>query len=76
MPNPDDQACHDIAKQMEQDNPRWIVLFGVFSKEFVGFPRFSAPPGTVDTAQYPEAMSARMRETETYLHLPTRSAEA
>jgi len=52
MPNPDDQACHDIAKQMEQDNPRWIVLFGVFSKEFVGFPRFSAPPGTVVTAQY------------------------
>jgi hypothetical protein len=76
MPNPDDQACHDIAKQIEQANPRWIVVFGVFTKEFVGFPRFPAPAGTVIAALYPEAMSARMHEAERLVNYAARSVEA
>lgn len=64
MPGTNDHESRDIAQQIEQDNPRWIVVFGVYTRQFVGFPRFPAPPGTVIAAQYPAAMSDRMRALE------------
>lgn len=75
MPSPDDQACHGIAGQLEQANPQWIVIFGVFTKEFVGFPRFSAPPGSMVAALHPEAMSARMRAAEQVAQLAPTSTK-
>ncbi len=72
MPGIDDNQSRDIAQQMERDNPQWIVIFGVYTKEFVGFPQFSAPPGTVVAACYPAAMSDRMREAERALQPATR----
>lgn len=53
-----------IAGQMEEDNPDWIVLYGVFTREFVAFPRFDAPRGTVLSALYPAALPPRMRSVE------------
>jgi hypothetical protein len=53
-----------IAKQLESDNPRWIVMFGVYSREFVAFARFDAPGGAIITARYPAALPDRMREAE------------
>jgi hypothetical protein len=52
-----------IAGQMEEDNPSWIVVFGVYTRQFVAFPRFHAP-GTVVTATYPAALPPRMRAIE------------
>ena len=52
-----------IAGQMEEDNPSWIVVFGVYTRQFVAFPRFYAP-GTVVTACYPDALPPRMRRAE------------
>jgi hypothetical protein len=59
-----DDAARDTARQIERDNPRWIVVFGTYTKEFVCFPRFCAMPGTIVTAFYPAAASARMTEIE------------
>lgn len=64
-----------VAARLEKDNPRWIVLFGVWSKEFVAFPRFTAPRGTVVAARYPGALPARMRAVENKA-LPAGAASA
>jgi hypothetical protein len=48
---------------MEQDNPCWIVVFGVYSGQFMAFPRFHAP-GTVLAVLYPDALPSRMRSIE------------
>jgi hypothetical protein len=53
-----------IAKQLESENPLWIVIFGVYSQEFVAFARFDAPNGTIITARYPAALPGKMREVE------------
>jgi hypothetical protein len=53
-----------IAERLESDNPLWVVLYGVYSKQFVAFPRFAAPRGTVIAVSYPGAMSVRMRQVE------------
>ncbi len=55
-----DDVAREAAEQAERENPGWIVLFGVFTKEFVCFPRFPAPTGTIVTALYPDAILPRM----------------
>ncbi len=75
MPDIDDD-CHAIAKQIERENPGWIVIFGVFTRQFVCIPRFPAPPGTMVVAQYPDAVSPRMREVERLLPPETKKGEA
>ena len=60
----DDDASRQAAERTERENPGWIVVFGVFTKEFVCFPRFAAPDGTIITALYPDAIPPRMRKIE------------
>ena len=59
-----DDASREAAERTERENPGWIVVFGVFTKEFVCFPRFPAPAGTIVTALYPDAIPPRMRTIE------------
>jgi hypothetical protein len=59
-----DDVAREAAQRTERDNPGWIVLFGVFTKEFVCFPRFPAPAGTIVTSHYPDAILPRMRMIE------------
>jgi len=75
MPDIDDD-CRAIAKQIERENPGWIVIFGVFTRQFVCIPRFPAPPGTMVVAQYPDAVSPRLREVERLLPPETKKGEA
>jgi hypothetical protein len=63
-PGADDETLQAVARDIESANPLWIVMFGVFSKQFVAFPRFTAPRGTVVSARYPAAMRERMRHIE------------
>jgi hypothetical protein len=56
--------CQASAARADKENPNWMVLFGVYSKQFVGFPLFSVPPGTMVIAQYPGALPRRFREIE------------
>lgn len=65
----DDGASRDEAERTERENPGWIVVFGVFTKEFVCFLRFPAPAGTIITAQYPGAIPPRMRMIERALRV-------
>jgi len=55
MVHVEDDACREIAKELEQQHPRWIVIFGTFTREFFCLPRFAAPPGLKVVAIYPKA---------------------
>ena len=66
----------ETARQLERDNPDWMVVFGVYSRQFVAFPLFPAPPRTVVVALYPGALPARMREVERWLHIRGRDRES
>jgi hypothetical protein len=52
------------AREIEQRQPGWIVVYGIYSKEYVAFPLFPAPPGTILTAAYPPALITRMQRAE------------
>ena len=52
-------AMLEAAERLESDNQLWIVLYGVYSEEFIAFPRFNVPSGmTMLVARYPAALAA------------------
>lgn len=60
----------EAARAIEQQQPGWMVVYGSYSKQYVAFPLFSAPPGTILTASYPPALITRMQKTERLLRSP------
>jgi hypothetical protein len=64
MSRAEDDASREIAKELEQQHPRWIVIFGTFTREFICLPRFAAPPGLKVVAIYPKAAADRMSGVE------------
>ena len=68
----DDDAAREAAERTERENPGWIVMFGSFTKQFVCFPRFPAPAGTIVTALYPDAIPPRMQVIERALRVRNR----
>ena len=75
VPAGEDDAFREIAQQTERENPQWIVMFGAFTKQFVCFPKFPVPPGTILVAQYPRALPARMRAVERAMRIKIKGAE-
>lgn len=59
-----EEAGRGIASRLEAEHPLWIVVFGVYTQQFVCFPKFQGPAGTMLTATYPEALPGRMRRAE------------
>jgi hypothetical protein len=60
----DDEANRETARQIELQRPGWMVLWGVYSKQYVAFPLFAAPPGTILAAAYLPALESRMQTAE------------
>lgn len=58
------EACREIAEELEQQHPRWIVIFGTFTREFICLPRFAVSPGFRVVAIYPQAAADRMSKVE------------
>jgi hypothetical protein len=63
-PSAKEEAQREIAGRLESEHPQWIVVYGGYSAEFVCFPKFSAPKGTIVVARYPGAIPQRMRRVE------------
>jgi hypothetical protein len=59
----DDQE-HQTATRIERENPRWLVMWGVYSRLFWAFPRFNAPPGMIIAAPDPGELLSRMHRIE------------
>ena len=64
MSRAEDDEGREIAEELEQQHPRWIVIFGAFTREFVCIPRFAAPHGLNVVAVYPKSAADRMAEIE------------
>jgi hypothetical protein len=60
----DEHAARDEARRLEAENPLWIVIFGVYSGEFVCFPRFGLDGGSIVAAKDPRTLPPRMRAAE------------
>ena len=58
-----DTHC-ETAQRIERDNPAWIVVWGVYTREYVAFPKFRAPPGTMLCSRNPNTLAAGMRQIE------------
>ncbi len=50
--------------QIELQRPGWMVVWGVYSRQYVAFPLFAAPAGTIVAAAYPPALESRMQAAE------------
>jgi hypothetical protein len=64
-----DDEPREIARHLAAKSPNWLVLWGVYTHEFVAFPRFDAPRGTIVTAIYPDTLIGRTQEVERRLRI-------
>ena len=60
-PGEDDQ---EQAARLDRDNPRWLIVWGTFSLEFLAFPLFCVPDGIVLCSRSAAELLRRMRQTE------------
>ena len=63
-PSHDEEDHREQAARLDRDNLRWMVVWGAFSHEFVAFPLFQVPPGTVLCSQSGPEIERRMRQAE------------
>jgi hypothetical protein len=64
MSGDEHEANREAARQIELQRPGWMVVWGVYSKQYVAFPLFAAPAGTIVAAAYPPALESRMQAVE------------
>jgi hypothetical protein len=55
-----DEQQWQIAGEIEQSNPGWLVIWGCYSRLFWAFPRFRAPAGTILSASNPDQLLVDM----------------
>ncbi len=67
MPFANDQAHKEMAERIQQENPKWLVVWGVYTRQFAAFPLFPAPPGTVLRGRDSGELAGRMRQAEQFL---------
>lgn len=68
----DENAGRRTARRIEREHPNWIIHYGIYTKEYVAFPRFRTPEVIRLESRDPENLGPRMRDTEQYLGLPGR----
>jgi hypothetical protein len=59
-----DNEGRKIAEDIRRQRPGWLVIFGVYSRQFVAFPLFAISRRTILAARYPEALIDRMVRAE------------
>lgn len=60
----DDEAEREAARRVESQRPGWMVVWGVYSKEYVAFPLFGAGSGVVIASGFASEIVSRMQEIE------------
>lgn len=60
------------AARIERDHPNWIVHFGVYTREYVAFPRFETPEPVRLKSRDPGKFAALIRDAERYLGISAR----
>jgi hypothetical protein len=67
----DDDACRAIAEEINQSHPQWLVTWGCYSRLLWAFPLFEMRCRMLVHASYPDALVARMNETELRFRIQT-----
>jgi hypothetical protein len=49
-----DDEGRAIAEDIGEQRPGWLVMFGVYSRQFVAFPLFAVSRRTILAARYPD----------------------
>jgi hypothetical protein len=52
------------ADELQRDHPRWFVLYGTYTQQYVAFPLFAAPPGTVLSHTQPGELVRQLQKAE------------
>ena len=68
-PQPMDPAHRDAeryqtAQSIQQASPGWLVIWGVYTRQYVAFPLFRAPAGCIVASGNPDTLVQRMRQAE------------
>jgi hypothetical protein len=53
-----------IAERFNRDHHNWLVIWGVYTQQFIAFPLFDAPKGTILLHSNPGKLAQAMREIE------------
>lgn len=56
-----DPDQRELAMRIERAFPRWLVMWGVYSRQFWAYPCFRAPRGTIAHAAKPDDLAGMMR---------------
>jgi hypothetical protein len=64
VPGEDHDAFRAIAERVNQLRPQWLVIWGVYSRRFWGFPLFELRLRMVVWAGYPGALVPRLDGAE------------
>lgn len=65
----DEDVCRATARQIEEQHPGWMIMWGVYTRTFVAFPLFAARRRIVVTAAYPDVLLEWMEQAERRLRL-------
>jgi hypothetical protein len=66
----------ETAARIARDFPRWLVLYGSYTRQFVAFPLFGTARGGFVAAYDPQALVARMRVIQQQNIAPEGTADA
>lgn len=64
MPVDDDGHARDLAMQIERGHSQWVVVWGVYSREYWAFACFDVPQGIIMHSVDPNELVRQMREVE------------
>jgi hypothetical protein len=60
----DEDQRRATADELQRDHRRWLVLYGTYTRQYVAFPLFAAPPGTVLSHAQPGELVRQMQKAE------------
>jgi hypothetical protein len=59
-----EQQRRRTAEELQRDHPRWLVVYGIYTQQYVAFPLFDAPPGTVLSTADPGELVRQIQKIE------------
>jgi len=59
-----DADRYKTAQAIQQAHPDWLVVWGVYTREYVAFPLFRAPAGAIIQSASPDRLLQRMQQAE------------
>lgn len=59
-----DLVERQVAERLAGAFPRWLVMYGAWSRQYWGYPRFRVPRGTIVHSASPGDLAAQIRRVQ------------